>query len=180
MGALVQQLPTLIGVILGAFASYATTTTAERARWKRRQSARWDERRMAAYADYGDSEKKMTHISSRIIASRGLPSVTSPLSSKEGLELLGKTEMERSSRWESVLLLGGSDVILAAREWHECVWTLERFARGELDGADEYEEAYIRAARARVKFYMHARTDLGVMGDFPASELIIRGHPQVN
>ena len=76
----------------------------------------------------------MISISNRIAAARGLPSDGNLLSSEEGLELLAKAEMERGSRWESVLLLGSSATIRAGREWHQCAWTLEWFARGKLDG----------------------------------------------
>jgi hypothetical protein len=135
---------------------------------------------MAAYAEYGDSEKKMTYITSRIVASRGMPTSASPLSVDEGLEILEKAEMERSSRWELVLLLGGSATIVAGSEWHDCVWTLERFARSMLDGAEAYKDARIRADRARVKFYVQARRDLDVTGEFPDSEWITRGHLQTD
>jgi hypothetical protein len=163
----VEQLPTLIGVIIGAFASYAATTTIERSRWKRRQTVRWDERRMFAYADYANSVKTMISIAHRIAAARGLPSDGNPLSPEEGLELLAKAEMERGSRWESVLLLGSSATISAGREWHQCAWTLEWFARGKLNGPEAYKDAYARADSTRANFYVQARKDLGVAGEFP-------------
>jgi hypothetical protein len=47
----VQQLPALIGVLVGALATYAATSAAERARWRRTQSVRWDDKRLTAYAE---------------------------------------------------------------------------------------------------------------------------------
>jgi hypothetical protein len=39
----VQELPVLAGVVVGALASYVAGAAAERTRWHRQQSARWDE-----------------------------------------------------------------------------------------------------------------------------------------
>jgi hypothetical protein len=52
MQALLQQLPTLVGVLVGAAATYVATSTAERSRWRRQQSVRWDIHRYEAYAEY--------------------------------------------------------------------------------------------------------------------------------
>jgi hypothetical protein len=84
----------------------------------------------------------MLNISSRIAAARGLPSLGSPLPLEEGLEALAVAEMERGTRWESVLLLGSPDAIAAGRQWHQCAWKLEWFARGKLEGAEAYKDAW--------------------------------------
>ena len=44
-----QQLPTLLGVGVGAIAGYATTSLGDRARWRRQREERWDPARMQAY-----------------------------------------------------------------------------------------------------------------------------------
>jgi xanthine/uracil permease len=43
MASVVQQLPVLIGVAVGALASYLVTSATERARWQRQQATRWDD-----------------------------------------------------------------------------------------------------------------------------------------
>lgn len=53
MSGITRQLPALIGVVVGALASYLAGAASERARWRREQSARWDDRRAQAYAEYG-------------------------------------------------------------------------------------------------------------------------------
>ena len=68
---LLNQLPVLLGVIVGALGSYLTTSVTERARWKRALDSRWDDRRVEAYASYGQSVKRMIMIASRIAAGRG-------------------------------------------------------------------------------------------------------------
>lgn len=72
MQSLVQQLPALIGVLLGALATYAATSATERARWRRTQSIRWDDKRLAAYADYASAVKKLSSLSVRLAAYRGI------------------------------------------------------------------------------------------------------------
>jgi len=47
----VPQLITLLGVIIGAFATFAVTTWTERLRWQRAIETRWDEKRFTAYAE---------------------------------------------------------------------------------------------------------------------------------
>jgi hypothetical protein len=56
MDAFLLQLLPLIGVIVGALATMATTASADRRRWRRERATRWDERRLDAYcglAEYG-------------------------------------------------------------------------------------------------------------------------------
>jgi hypothetical protein len=103
---MLQQLPTLIGVAVGAVASFATTATIERSRWKRQQKVRWDDRRMAAYADYGNAVKNVIQLSCRVLAAQGLPANVDPLPGEAGLQQLAAAELERAARWEAVLLLG--------------------------------------------------------------------------
>ena len=73
MASFVQQLPALIGVVIGASASYLAGAATERARWRREQASRWDEKRAQAYADYGYAIKNV-YVQCRRIADnyRGL------------------------------------------------------------------------------------------------------------
>jgi hypothetical protein len=52
-----QQLPTLVGVLIGAAATYGATSLTERARWRRAQAVRWDEKKVNAYAEYANAVK---------------------------------------------------------------------------------------------------------------------------
>lgn len=163
---LLEQLPALVGVCVGAVATYATTSLAERSRWRRERSARWDDARMRAYAGYGDAVKKMAHISSRIAAGRGFPHSVEPL--VPDAEALGSLEDANSARaraWESVLLLGDTQTIAAARAWHLAVWRLVGFARGQLAAMEEWETSVRETQTARDSFYDCARRDLGISGE---------------
>ncbi|MCF3121477.1 hypothetical protein IPZ68_17470, partial [Streptomyces arenae] len=52
MSEFIQQLPALIGVIIGALGSYAAIMRGDRIRFRREQAARWEERRLAVYTEY--------------------------------------------------------------------------------------------------------------------------------
>lgn len=55
---LLEQLPALIGVLLGALGTYSVTALTERKRWQRQLTVRWDERRVIAYMEYAHAIKK--------------------------------------------------------------------------------------------------------------------------
>ncbi len=72
MSSVLQQLPALIGVVVGVVATYVATVAAERGRWQRQQSVRWDERRITAYIEYAHAVKKVLAITVRLAAQRGI------------------------------------------------------------------------------------------------------------
>ena len=114
---LLNQVPVLLGVIIGALASYLATAATERARWKRALDSRWDDRRAEAYLSYAKSVKEMINIAGRIAAGKGLTgSDLEPLApTQENLDLLAAAENERARQWETVLLLGHSQTVAAGR-----------------------------------------------------------------
>lgn len=167
-----NQLLVLLGVIVGALGSYLTTSVTERARWKRAFDTRWDDRRVEAYAAYGQSVKRMIVIASQIAAGRDFWADAEPLAPTQvNLDLLAAAETERASQWETVLLLGHPKTVAAARNWHEHAWRLEAYARGRLTGsASDWQEARTATDAARAAFYESARSDLGVgSGSLPGS-----------
>jgi len=170
MHALLQQLPALIGVVIGALATYLAGIATERARWRREHAARWDANRMQAYAGYALTVKTFILIANRISASRNLGSSTQPLPADQGLEKLAQAEIDRAAAWEQVLLIGDPTTIAAARNWHQCAWELEAFARGSKTGEQEWYATVVAANDARAEFYRNARRDLGVAGVPPAQD----------
>ena len=174
----------LLGVIIGALASYLTTAATERARWKRALDSRWDDRRVEAYAGYAQAVKEIINVSSRLAGGRGIGGSNQPLSpTQENLDLLASAGAARASAWEGVLLLGHPDTVAAARKWHESVWRLEWLARGLITGdLEDWEKARSAANTARSLFYESARRDLQVRGgslpepdDFDARVRRVRG-----
>lgn len=171
MSGIVQQLPALIGVVIGALASYLAGAAAERARWRRSQSSRWDEKRAQAYADYGYAVKNVYVQCTRAAELRRQGTGADPAAYEEALAELKKLTDERTAKWEPVLLLGHPQTIAAARVWHRRVWQVERFARGERTDVGQWDSVLEDVIADRARFYTAARRDLGITsGDVPPGD----------
>ena len=72
MSVFLQQLPALIGVVVGALGSYVVVVRGDRMRFGRERAARWEERRLGVYADYARSVKKTVTVAYRISAGNGI------------------------------------------------------------------------------------------------------------
>jgi hypothetical protein len=168
MSGITQQLPALIGVVIGASTSYLVGAATERARWRREQWSRWDEKRAQAYAEYSHAVKSLYVQSMRIANSRLRSNRNEPMDYDEALAKLGTLADERTEKWEIVLLLGNPETIATARTWHRRVWEIEFFARGERTDADQYDALQEQADADRTRFYEAARHDLGISsGEIP-------------
>ncbi|GAA1861464.1 hypothetical protein [Asanoa iriomotensis] len=163
MDLVVAQLPALIGVIVGALATYVVTARMERDKWLRHQQSRWDERRIAAYSDYALTVKAYVTILRRIAGSMGLDDVAHPIGREEGVPLADAAEEDRSGKFENVLLLGDEATIRAARTWHRAAWELAYLVQGrKKGGAEDWRQALDGVWAAREDFYTAVRADLGV------------------
>lgn len=171
MSGIAQQLPALIGVIIGALASYLAGAATERARWRREESSRWDDRRAQAYADYGRITKNVYVQCRRAASLRGIAGAGDPIGLDRALAELGKLTDERTAIWESVLLLGTPETITAARAWHRRIWQVELFARGERTDLSQWDSLNEQVIDDRTRFYAAARRDLGIKsGDVPPGD----------
>jgi hypothetical protein len=162
MSGIIQQLPALIGVVVGALASYLAGAATERARWRREQSARWDDKRAAAYADYAYAVKNVYVQAMRAAEMRRDSGGEDTAAYEDALAELGKLTDDRTAKWESVLLLGDPETIAAGRAWHRRIWQVERFARGERTDMDQLDSVLEDVNDDRVRFYAAARHDLGI------------------
>lgn len=164
MGEFVRQLPALVGVVVGVLASYLASVANERLRWRRDVGLRWDERRIAAYAEYGNAVKRIFQITLRIMTCReaNLPGTQAQLD--ELLAELHRADNERAVRWESVLLVGAPATVAAARSWHHTIWKLDNLARRDVCDRQEWIDAVEQSREARSRFYEAARADLGLVG----------------
>ncbi|MFJ3304698.1 hypothetical protein ACIPSA_16540 [Streptomyces sp. NPDC086549] len=164
---LTGQVAALLGVALGAVLSMATTMIVERARWHREQSVRWDERRLAAYAEYAHAVKELAHRYRRIAVAKGMAaSGAAPLEpTDEVLAEAAEAEVKRSALAETVWLLGDVKTNTAAVRLNHCLWHLEWLAR-ELPTREQggWDQAYEDFRRARQQFLELARAGLGVRG----------------
>lgn len=162
MNDFVNQLPALIGVVIGAGASYLATSAGAKAQWARSERARWQDKRIQVYAEYGNAVKRMYELSKRVCADRGLPTTAPPISVDQGLTELSLASLRRAELWEALLLLGDPAVIEAARDWHVTIWRMEAFAFGQLTDPVHWRETVSTADENRYKFYRAARRDLGI------------------
>lgn len=160
-----NQLPALLGVIVGAAASYLTASRIERSRWRREMTTRWDERRLAAYADYMNAVKEIQRLASRVAAARRLDDQAEALDPGEGLPLLAEADAARATAYETLVLLGNAETIAKAQVLHRQAWRLEWYARGRLQGDPAvWEQAFADYKDARADFYRAARRSLEVAG----------------
>jgi hypothetical protein len=164
-----DQWATLLGVLVGAMASYAASALTERTRWRRSQTERWHEKKFEVYAGYGNALKEQIWITQRVGAALGYAHVVDPLEPAEGLRLLAEAEARRATLWESVLLVGDAETVAAARSWHEAIWTLELHAREQRQDAQGWTRDSQRVSQRRDAFYACARRELGVAGPPPPS-----------
>jgi len=166
MNNFVNQLPALIGVAVGVLGTILATTVTDKARWQRDQSIRWDERRLDAYAEYAKVIKEIHTLALGLTAARMSINLARPITRDTGLEMLDQAEHYRTKTWETVLLLGDSATVAAARDWRNAVGKLESFAR-DSSNKDESEE-WLLAVRAtdeaRDRFYTAARESVNVHG----------------
>jgi hypothetical protein len=159
---IVAQALTIAGVLLGSAATFIVTSATERARWRRAQDARWDDKRLIAYTEYANAVKQMVRLCRRIAETKSLLPTGQPIDLDAAFTAIAEAETERALKWETVLLLGEPSTIDAARTWHEQVWRLEHILREEHPDRDSFVNAYQDAMRLRNEFYGHARKDLGI------------------
>lgn len=170
MAGIVQQLPVLTGVAVGALASYLATSATERARWRRQQAARWDDKRSQVYAEYGYAVKNVYVACLRIAETRGL-ATSDPTHSPQTINDLDRLATERTAKWESVLLLGNPETITAARTWHRTIWQMQLVAHGTPTDDVAWGALLEKVDDARARFYEAARRDLGITsGQVPRAD----------
>jgi hypothetical protein len=125
VSALIQQLPALIGVIIGALGSYLAVMRGDQARFRREQEARWEERRLVAYTDYALSLKTTVTLTRRVASHLGNDPHPQPLTPTEAASHLAEATDVRSSSGEALLMLGTPEVVQEAHGWAVTVSDLE-------------------------------------------------------
>lgn len=167
MSAFIQQLPALIGVVIGALGSYVAIMRGDRARFRREQAARWEERRLAAYADYARSLKKSVTLTYRVAAHLGNDPHPHPLSPEEAAPLLADAIDARDPVGETLLMLGTPDVVDRAREWVLAVIEMERFLRERTHDPVAWSAMLEEQRAARGRYYEAIRRDMALPPGHP-------------
>ena len=156
MSGFAQVFSTLIAVAVGALGTYLAGAATERTRWRRERSARWDDRRAQAYAEYAHAVK---NVYVQCMRASGLRRKWAGARAgyKEALTELARLTDDRTARWEAVLLLGDPKAIDAGRTWHRRVWQVERFARGQRTDTEHWQALLDEVTVDRHRFYTAAR-----------------------
>jgi hypothetical protein len=160
MSAFIQQLPALIGVIVGAVGSYLAITRGDKDRFRREQTARWEERRLAVYAEYARSLKQTVTLTYRIAAHLGHDPHPHPLSPEQAAPYLADASDARDSPGEALLMLGSPEVVEKAREWVVMVMDMERSLRDRSHTPETWSAMLAQQRAAREAYYAAVRRDL--------------------
>jgi len=160
MSAFLQQLPALVGVVIGALGSYLALVRSDRERFERDRADRWDERRLAVYSEYARSLKKSVTLTYRVAAHMGNDPHPHPLPLSEAEPLLARATDDRDPAGEALIMLGSREVVDRARDWVTVVMEMERFQRvGTLD-PQAWQALLERQRRGREGYYAAVREDL--------------------
>ncbi|GAA5018435.1 hypothetical protein [Streptomyces siamensis] len=162
MSAFIQQLPALIGVVIGALGSYLAIVRGDRARFRREQTARWEERRLTVYADYARCLKKSVTLTYRVAAHLGNDPHPHPLSPGEAAPLLAEAAEAGDPAGEALLLLGIPEVVEKARAWAVVVMEMERFLNDGTRDPDGWQALLERQRTVREAYYVAVRADLAL------------------
>ncbi|MFJ3305385.1 hypothetical protein ACIPSA_20125 [Streptomyces sp. NPDC086549] len=162
MSAFIQQLPALIGVVIGALGSYLAVVRGDQARFRREQAARWEERRFAVYADYARTLKTSVTLTYRLAAHFGIDPHPHPLTPEEAKPLLAEAAIARDPSGEALILLGSPAVVEKAREWVVTAMEMERFLREERRDPRAWQALLERQRAGREGYYAAVREDLAL------------------
>ncbi|MFF8594690.1 hypothetical protein ACF061_25210 [Streptomyces sp. NPDC015220] len=160
MDTFVQQLPALIGVVIGALGSYLAVVRSDRERSRRERKDRWEERRLAVYSDYARTLKKSVTLAYRVASHLGNDPHPHPLPLAEAEPLLTEAALARDPSGESLIMLGSPQVVERARVWVVVVIEMEGFLRDGRREPDAWQELLERQRAARQGYYAAVRADL--------------------
>ncbi|MFJ3772611.1 hypothetical protein ACIPX0_13040 [Streptomyces sp. NPDC090075] len=162
MSAFLQQLPALLGVVIGALGSYLAVVRGDHARFRREQAARWDERRLTVYAEWAQALKKTVSVDYRVAAHLGNDPHPHPLSPREAEPLLAEAQLARDPYGEKLIMLGSPAVVEKAQEWVVTVMAMERFLREERQDPGTWRTLLDRQRDGRDGYYAAVREDLAL------------------
>lgn len=162
MSAFTQQLPALIGVLVGALGSYLVAVRGDQVRFRREQAARWEERRLAAYVDYSRALKKSVTLTYQVAAHLGNDPHPHPLSLQEAEPLFAEAMAARDPAWEVLLLLGSPAVVEKARTWVLTLIDMEQFVRRSTCDPAGWHALLEQQRGTRDGYYSAVRDDLAL------------------
>ncbi|MEU4088701.1 hypothetical protein [Streptomyces aureus] len=149
------QIVTLVGVLIGALTSYLATAIAERAKFRRTMTTRWDERKLDTYIEYISCVKEIMRAAREALRARDRgEDTTSALAQMEAIEA------KRSILFESFILLSDEAAANAAHAVNQRAWDLLRLTRNPANGEDILQDVPLVAALNVL--HSAARADLAI------------------
>ncbi|MBL1096082.1 hypothetical protein [Streptomyces coffeae] len=152
---MVTQVITLIGVLIGALASFLATAMAERAKFRREIATRWDERKLDAYVQYTSCIKEVLRAARTVFAAW-----EADQDPADGLAAMESAEAKRSVHFEGLVLLADEDAAEVAKRVNERTWAVLRLARDPGGGHGAPEEVGLAVIEALNDFHKAAKADL--------------------
>ncbi|MEU3253729.1 hypothetical protein [Streptomyces sp. NPDC006997] len=149
------QIVTLVGVLIGALTSYVATAVAERARFRREMTTRWDERKLDTYIAYVTCIKEIQRAAMDAGRARDQGADDSG-----ALREMEQSENRRSVLFETFVLLGDERAATAAHTVNQRTWELLRAARTPSSGMAELRP--IPLVEALNVLHETARADLAI------------------
>jgi hypothetical protein len=168
MSEFLQQLPALIGVVIGALGSYLAVVRSDRMRLRRETAARWEERRLAVYSDFARALKRSVTLTYRVAAHLGNDPHPHPLTPEEAAPLMAEATQARDPAGEALLLLGSTEVVERARLWVATAMEMERFLREGTRDPEAWHALLERQRAGRERYYAAVREDLALPPGHPA------------
>ena len=170
--SLVSQIVAIAAVIVGALTTYIITALNDRARYHREIARQWSDRKLENYIRYASDIKSLIILTRQITALHGLHEAAPGIDEGRAITLLDEAEVQRSTSYEAVRLLGDAKTIHATRALNDAVHRLEWIARGQLQADSEgWEKSWKLYTEAANAFHQSVRQELGVPGQFlPRSE----------
>ncbi|WP_019067839.1 hypothetical protein [Streptomyces hokutonensis] len=162
MNAFIQQLPALMGVVIGALGSYLAVVRGDRVRFRNEQAARWEERRLAVYTDYARDLKRSVTLNYRVASHFGNDPHPHPLAPEDATPLMAEAAVARDPSGEALILLGSPLVVERARVWVVAVMDMEQFLREETRDPVAWQGLLARQRAGREGYNAAVRDDLAL------------------
>jgi hypothetical protein len=161
----VAEVFALLGVVVGSAATFAVSLLGERVRYQRELRMRWDTSKRDAYLEYAVAVSTMARAAGQLAGSHRLDAIAAPEERDRALQNLDLAEINRTAKFESVMLLGDPDCIDAGHVLNRCAWRMEKMARKlELETDKTWLEARNNYIAALDNFHREARESLIIFG----------------
>ena len=151
----------IIGTLAGAIIGFITSEIAERNRWKRSLSVRWDETRRALYATYLSSANQNLGNIEWAARNRELATPDKPFELPEDFHRLG--DADNAAQGESIQLICGKNLATAAHHLLLSLWAAKTHVlNGGVRSDAEMQDLIDEFVICRDNFIEAARAELGI------------------